>query len=151
MKLITSILQTAEESTRGYRASVTPTLTLLTDELQASVPNAAQLESHVDYLIQKNAELVNLNNDIFDATDDVTYEEELEAAEDCDRKVCYAVSPVPIEDIKKTYLQMLIRPEESDVLRFLRIDRLPSDADPSPTVVTWRMTRVPFGESSSPF
>ncbi|XP_037515412.1 uncharacterized protein LOC119391836 [Rhipicephalus sanguineus] len=74
------------------RASVTRTLTLLTDELQASVADAAQVESHIAYLIQKNAELVNLNKDIFDATDDDAYEEELEAAEDYDRKVCYAVS-----------------------------------------------------------
>ncbi|KAH7951057.1 hypothetical protein HPB52_004549 [Rhipicephalus sanguineus] len=62
------------------RASVTQTLTLLTDELQASVPDAAQL--------------VNLNKDIFDATDDDAYGEELEAEEDYDRKVSYAVSLV---------------------------------------------------------
>ncbi|XP_037501548.1 uncharacterized protein LOC119375442 [Rhipicephalus sanguineus] len=58
---------------------------------------------------------------------------------------------VLIADIKKAYLQMLIRPEDRDVLRFLWIDRLPSDGDPSPSVVTWRMTQVPFGASSSPF
>ncbi|KAH7934973.1 hypothetical protein HPB52_024586 [Rhipicephalus sanguineus] len=74
------------------RASFTRTLTLLTDELQASFSDAAQVKSHVAYLIQKNVELVNPNKDTFDATDDDAYEEELAAAEAYDRKVSYAVS-----------------------------------------------------------
>ncbi|XP_037501420.1 uncharacterized protein LOC119375312 [Rhipicephalus sanguineus] len=74
------------------RASVTRTITLLTDELQATAPDAAQVDSHVTYLTQKNVELGNLNMQILDATDDDAYDEELEAAEDYDRKVSYAVS-----------------------------------------------------------
>ncbi|XP_037579208.1 uncharacterized protein LOC119461913 [Dermacentor silvarum] len=74
------------------RASVTNTITLLTDELQVSVPDASQLNSHVTYLVQKNAELGSLDKQIFDATDDDAYEEKLEAAAECDRKVSYAVS-----------------------------------------------------------
>ncbi|XP_037503407.1 uncharacterized protein LOC119378295 [Rhipicephalus sanguineus] len=74
------------------RASVTRTITLLTDELQATAPDAAQVDSHVTYLTQKNVELGNLNKQILDATDDDAYDEELEAAEDYDRKVSYAVS-----------------------------------------------------------
>ncbi|XP_037503466.1 uncharacterized protein LOC119378375 [Rhipicephalus sanguineus] len=74
------------------RASVTRTITLLTDELQSTAPDAAQVDSHVTYLTQKNVELGNLNKQILDATDDDAYDEELEAAEDYDRKVSYAVS-----------------------------------------------------------
>lgn len=69
------------------RASVTNTITLLTDELQATVPDASQLNSHVTYLVQKNAEHVSLDKQIFDATDDDACEEKLEAAAECDRKV----------------------------------------------------------------
>ncbi|KAL3182552.1 hypothetical protein MRX96_007226 [Rhipicephalus microplus] len=46
---------------------------------------------------------------------------------------------------------MLIFPEDRDVRWFLWIDRLPTDNDPSPFVVKCRMTRVPFGASSTPF
>ncbi|KAH7967553.1 hypothetical protein HPB52_000116 [Rhipicephalus sanguineus] len=74
------------------RASVTRTITLLTDELQATAPDAAQVDSHITYLTQKNVDLGNLNKQILDATDDDAYDEELEAAEDYDRKVSYAVS-----------------------------------------------------------
>ncbi|KAH7944782.1 hypothetical protein HPB49_000620 [Dermacentor silvarum] len=40
------------------RASVTKTITLLTNELQASVPDASQLDSYISYLNQKHTELV---------------------------------------------------------------------------------------------
>ncbi|KAH7977035.1 hypothetical protein HPB52_023217 [Rhipicephalus sanguineus] len=75
------------------RARVMQTIMLLTDKLQPSVPDATQVDSHVAYLIQKNVELVNLNKEIFDATDDNAYEKELEASEEHERKVSYAVSP----------------------------------------------------------
>lgn len=54
-------------------------------------------------------------------------------------------------DIRKAYLQIQIRPEDRDALRFLWFQELPSAANPSPQVQEWRMTRVPFGASSSPF
>ncbi|KAH7935101.1 hypothetical protein HPB52_003961 [Rhipicephalus sanguineus] len=74
-----------------FTASVTRTIMLLTDEIQATAPDAAQVDSHVTYLTQKNVELGSLNKQILDATDDDAYDEELEAAEDYDRKVSYAV------------------------------------------------------------
>lgn len=73
------------------RASVAQTITLLTDELQASVPDAAQVNAHVAYMMQKNVELVKMNTEIFDTTDDDPYEKELEAQVEYDRKVSYAV------------------------------------------------------------
>ncbi|XP_064458861.1 uncharacterized protein LOC135369129 [Ornithodoros turicata] len=54
-------------------------------------------------------------------------------------------------DIRKAFLQIHVRREDRDLLRFLWIERLPSSDDPCPTIVEWRMTRVPFGASSSPF
>ncbi|KAL3195746.1 hypothetical protein MRX96_045500 [Rhipicephalus microplus] len=52
---------------------------------------------------------------------------------------------------EKAYLQMLVRTEDCDVLRFLWVDWLPADNDQSPSAVTWRMTRDPFEASSCPF
>ncbi|XP_037521503.1 uncharacterized protein LOC119398758 [Rhipicephalus sanguineus] len=54
-------------------------------------------------------------------------------------------------DIKKAYLQLLIRPQDRDLLRFLWLERLPTKEEPMPPITTWRMTRVPFGAASSPF
>ncbi|XP_064488324.1 uncharacterized protein LOC135400416 [Ornithodoros turicata] len=54
-------------------------------------------------------------------------------------------------DIRKAFLQIHVRREDRDLLRFLWIERLPSSDEPCPTIVEWRMTRVPFGASSSPF
>ncbi|XP_037526248.1 uncharacterized protein LOC119403379 [Rhipicephalus sanguineus] len=62
---------------------------------------------------------------------------------------CYPV--ILVADIKKAYLQMLIRPEDRDLLRFLWVQQLPTKEEPSPPIVAWRMTRVPFGAASSPF
>ncbi|XP_077531278.1 uncharacterized protein LOC144143391 [Haemaphysalis longicornis] len=62
---------------------------------------------------------------------------------------CHPV--VIVADIKKAYLQLLIRPEDRDALRFLWVERLPTRDNPASPIVTWRMTRVPFGASSSPF
>ncbi|XP_064472440.1 uncharacterized protein LOC135386465 [Ornithodoros turicata] len=62
---------------------------------------------------------------------------------------CHPV--VLIADIRKAYLQIAIRPEDRDALRFLWIKKLPSPQEPLPDIQEWRMTRVPFGASSSPF
>ncbi|XP_064488372.1 uncharacterized protein LOC135400471 [Ornithodoros turicata] len=62
---------------------------------------------------------------------------------------CHPV--VLIADIRKAYLQIAIRPEDRDALRLLWIKKLPSPQDPLPDIQEWRMTRVPFGASSSPF
>lgn len=62
---------------------------------------------------------------------------------------CYPV--VMVADIKKAYLQMVIREQDRDALRFLWVERLPTAKEPFPPIVKWRMTRVPFGTRSSPF
>ncbi|XP_064468687.1 uncharacterized protein LOC135382950 [Ornithodoros turicata] len=54
-------------------------------------------------------------------------------------------------DIRKAYLQIEIRPEDRDALRFLWLTELPSATNFHPECKEWRMTRVPFGASSSPF
>ncbi|XP_077546213.1 uncharacterized protein LOC144158900 [Haemaphysalis longicornis] len=54
-------------------------------------------------------------------------------------------------DIEKAFLQILVRPEDRDALRFLWYERMPTKSDPSPPMEVWRMTRVPFGATSSPF
>ncbi|KAH7953196.1 hypothetical protein HPB49_005858 [Dermacentor silvarum] len=58
---------------------------------------------------------------------------------------------VMVADIKKAYLQMVIRPEDRDALRFLWIAHLPTQHQPLRPIVQWRMTRVSFGATSSPF
>lgn len=55
---------------------------LLTNEMQASTPDVTQVESHINYFVQKNVELVDLDKQITD-----TYEKELEAAKEHGRKV----------------------------------------------------------------
>ncbi|KAH6921990.1 hypothetical protein HPB50_007245 [Hyalomma asiaticum] len=55
--------------------------------MQASTPDVTQVESHIDYFVQKNVELVDLDKQITD-----TYEKELEAAKEHGRKVS-TVSP----------------------------------------------------------
>ncbi|KAH9367631.1 hypothetical protein HPB48_013657 [Haemaphysalis longicornis] len=46
---------------------------------------------------------------------------------------------------------MVIREEDRRALRFLWIERFPTEDEPFPHIATWQMTRVPFGTSSSPF
>ncbi|XP_037502339.1 uncharacterized protein LOC119376655 [Rhipicephalus sanguineus] len=58
---------------------------------------------------------------------------------------------IMVADIKKAYLQISIRPEDRDALRFLWVARLPTEHEPFPPIVRWQMTRVPFGAKSSPF
>ncbi|XP_077552449.1 uncharacterized protein LOC144166823 [Haemaphysalis longicornis] len=58
---------------------------------------------------------------------------------------------VMVTDIKKAYLQMIVREQDRDALRFFWVERLPTPNEPFPPVVKWRMIRVPFGARSSPF
>ncbi|XP_075732633.1 uncharacterized protein LOC142775174 [Rhipicephalus microplus] len=53
-------------------------------------------------------------------------------------------------DIRNAFVQICIKPEDRGALRFLWIDHLPSSDHPVSTIVEWRMSRVPFGVSSSP-
>ncbi|XP_064468683.1 uncharacterized protein LOC135382942 [Ornithodoros turicata] len=62
---------------------------------------------------------------------------------------CYPI--ILTADIRKAYLQILIRPEDRDALRFLWPEDLPCPENPCPQIQEWRMTRVPFGAASSPF
>lgn len=62
---------------------------------------------------------------------------------------CYPI--VLTTDIRKAFLQIWVRREDQDALRFLWIDELPTPRNPVPKIVEWRMTRVPFGAASSPF
>lgn len=54
-------------------------------------------------------------------------------------------------DIEKAFLQICIREQDRDALRFLWFKQVPSDENPKPEVEEWRMTRVPFGTTASPF
>ncbi|XP_064470123.1 uncharacterized protein LOC135384870 [Ornithodoros turicata] len=54
-------------------------------------------------------------------------------------------------DIRNAFLQIGIREKDRDALRFLWFNHAPTLDDPQPEVECWRMTRVPFGTSASPF
>ncbi|XP_077523492.1 uncharacterized protein LOC144134453 [Amblyomma americanum] len=54
-------------------------------------------------------------------------------------------------DIAKAFLQISVRKEDRDSLRFLWFNGLPSKEEPDPEVEEWRMKRVPFGTKASPF
>ncbi|XP_064468664.1 uncharacterized protein LOC135382486 [Ornithodoros turicata] len=54
-------------------------------------------------------------------------------------------------DIAKAFLQVLVREEDRDALRFLWFQETPPVDVPLPEIQIWRMTRVPFGTTSSPF
>ncbi|XP_064475782.1 uncharacterized protein LOC135389679 [Ornithodoros turicata] len=54
-------------------------------------------------------------------------------------------------DIRKAFLQIGIREKDRDALPFLWFNHAPTWDDPKPEVECWRMTRVPFGTSASPF
>lgn len=55
-----------------------------------------------------------------------------------------------VADIEKAFLQIQIRESDRDALRFLWLGTAPDDGG-LPLIETWRMTRVPFGTTSSPF
>ncbi|XP_070380720.1 uncharacterized protein [Dermacentor albipictus] len=54
-------------------------------------------------------------------------------------------------DIEKAFLQISVQPADRAALRFLWYAHLPTKEDPEPPIEVWRMTRVPFGVTSSPF
>ncbi|XP_037515449.1 uncharacterized protein LOC119391870 [Rhipicephalus sanguineus] len=54
-------------------------------------------------------------------------------------------------DIEKAFLQILVTPADRDALRFLWYEHLPTRQDQDSVIEVWRMTRVPFGVTSSPF
>ncbi|KAH9380500.1 hypothetical protein HPB48_013949 [Haemaphysalis longicornis] len=74
------------------RSGVTRALNKLSDLMQQPSPDAATLSSHVDFIVQQDAELTALNGKIAEATDDDALEQELEGAAEYNRKVSYAVS-----------------------------------------------------------
>ncbi|XP_064475530.1 uncharacterized protein LOC135389409 [Ornithodoros turicata] len=64
----------------------------------------------------------------------------------------FRCSPIVLTaDIRKAFMQVCIRPDERDLLRFLWFNQLPTEGLPTPSICEWRMTRVPFGAPSSPF
>lgn len=54
-------------------------------------------------------------------------------------------------DIEKAFLQIGIREEDRDAFRFLWFAEEPSFPLKEKNIQEWRMTRVPFGSTSSPF
>lgn len=54
-------------------------------------------------------------------------------------------------DIEKAFVQIGIKPDDRDALRFLWYANPPTDDAKDPDIVGWRMTRVPFGATCSPF
>lgn len=54
-------------------------------------------------------------------------------------------------DIEKAFLQISLRKEDRDAVRFLWYGEVPTKKNPNPSLEVWRMTRVPFGVTSSPF
>ncbi|XP_037502613.1 uncharacterized protein LOC119377081 [Rhipicephalus sanguineus] len=66
--------------------------------------------------------------------------------------VQFRMNPIILTaDIRKAFLQISIRQEDRDALRFLWVNRITDEEGKPPRIVEWRMTRVPFGASSSPF
>ena len=66
--------------------------------------------------------------------------------------VQFRMNPIILTaDIRKAFLQISIRQEDRDALRFLWVNRITDQEGKPPSIVEWRMTRVPFGASSSPF
>ncbi|XP_077547781.1 uncharacterized protein LOC144160032 [Haemaphysalis longicornis] len=56
-----------------------------------------------------------------------------------------------VADAEKAFLQISVAPEDRDALRFLWFARKPENDKPLPEIAAYRMTRVPFGTTSSPF
>ncbi|XP_064470244.1 uncharacterized protein LOC135384997 [Ornithodoros turicata] len=56
-----------------------------------------------------------------------------------------------VADIEKAFLQISINDNDRDALRFLWLQETPTPGHPLPDTVTFRMTRVPFRTTSSPF
>ncbi|XP_064477172.1 uncharacterized protein LOC135391024 [Ornithodoros turicata] len=56
-----------------------------------------------------------------------------------------------IADIEKAFLQILLDVQDRDFLRFFWYETTPSVEGQLPRLEIWRMTRVPFGATSSTF
>ncbi|KAM7302220.1 uncharacterized protein ISCGN_017737 [Ixodes scapularis] len=54
-------------------------------------------------------------------------------------------------DIQRAFLQIEIAEYDRDALRFLWFEKTPRPGEPLPDIKEWRMTRVPFGTTASPF
>lgn len=54
-------------------------------------------------------------------------------------------------DIEKAFLQVAIQSQDRDALRFLWFSEAPIPDNQHPQLECWRMTRVPFGTTASPF
>nr|XP_037284010.1 uncharacterized protein LOC119176755 [Rhipicephalus microplus] len=54
-------------------------------------------------------------------------------------------------DIGKAFLQISLRKEGRDAVRFPWYEEVPTKKKPSPPLEAWSTTRVPFGVTSSPF
>ncbi|XP_064470264.1 uncharacterized protein LOC135385017 [Ornithodoros turicata] len=54
-------------------------------------------------------------------------------------------------DVRKAFLQIGIKEEDRDFLRFLWFSTPPTPGHEMPPVEEWRMTAVPFGTAASPF
>lgn len=56
-----------------------------------------------------------------------------------------------VADVEKAFLQIEVNPEDRNALRFLWYKEPPQPNQTPPEVDVWRMTRVIFGATSSPF
>ncbi|XP_064475745.1 uncharacterized protein LOC135389641 [Ornithodoros turicata] len=56
-----------------------------------------------------------------------------------------------VADIAQAFLKVVVREADRDALRFLWYKETPAEEGPLPAPEVWRMTRVPFGTTSSPF
>ncbi|XP_064488356.1 uncharacterized protein LOC135400454 [Ornithodoros turicata] len=56
-----------------------------------------------------------------------------------------------VADMEKAFLQIQVKESDRDSLRFLWYDHIPRPQEDTPNIVTFRMKRVPFGTTSSPF
>ncbi|XP_064465356.1 uncharacterized protein LOC135376833, partial [Ornithodoros turicata] len=54
-------------------------------------------------------------------------------------------------DIEKAFLQVGVRSQDRDALRFLWLSEIPTADHQDPQLQCWRMKRVPFGTTASPF
>lgn len=62
---------------------------------------------------------------------------------------CHAIALTA--DIEKAFLQIVVKQEDRDALRFLWYAQPPTEDSKGAETEVWRMTRVPFGSTSSPF
>ncbi|XP_077534685.1 uncharacterized protein LOC144146623 [Haemaphysalis longicornis] len=56
-----------------------------------------------------------------------------------------------VADIERAFLQIGVRKDDRNALRFMWFRETPQPGNTMPPVDTWRMTRVPFGTTASPF